>query len=421
MPKITLEKTEDLIERSHRPREKVWRLAVVAMVAILMLGILWQWRVVSNFISPLPEKSEAQPGDTNTEHKSVGALGRLEPLGQISRVALPAFLKDERVASVLVKEGDWVKAGQIICRMDAQQRLLRELDLARREVQLSAARLERVKAGAKEGEIGASQAAVLALRAEQSNKLVGQDATISKARAELAFQENECERYRRLQQAGAVSISQYDSKRTALKSAQANRDEELAERKRIAESMKARIDEAEANVRRIKEVRSVDVAIAEAELKQAEAKRDKVLTDLRLSEVTSPRDGRILKLNVRPGETVTEKGILELGSTSQMVAVTEVYQSDVGKLRVGQKAIIRGDGISSSIRGHVRSIGWEVSRQSIYAQDPSTGSDARVVEVKVLIDDSDNAIVEKLSNMQVEVVFLRDDSKASRQTHESTR
>lgn len=44
----------------------------------------------------------------------------------------------------------------------------------------------------------------------------------------------------------------------------------------------------------------------------------------------------------------------------------------------------------------------------MFAQDPSTASDARVVEVKVMIDKSFGAQVEKLSNMQVEVVFVQD-------------
>ncbi len=205
-----------------------------------------------------------------------------------------------------------------------------------------------------------------------------------------------------------MSLSQCDSKITARTGAQANLDEALAERQRLNESTTARISEAEANLRQVKEVRSVDVNIADAEVKHAEAKREKLVTDLCLSQVTAPRDGRILRLNIRPGETVTDKGIVELGSTEQMIAVAEVYQSDVGNLRLGQKAIIRGDGIRGSVTGSVWSIGWEVLKQSVFAQDPSTASDARVVEVKVMIDKSFGAQVEKLSNMQVEVVFVQD-------------
>lgn len=383
------------------------------MLAVPALLVCLQWRAVLSAKNLMPPTSV--PGDkTPSRGRDIGALGRLEPSGQIARVSLPAFLKDERVQSVLVKEGDLVKAGQVICRMDAQLRLLKELAIAAQEVHLARAKLNRVKAGAKEGEIGAALSAVEALRAEQSARLSAQEAIIAKAKAELEFQAVEAARFVTLQQEGAISLSQLDSKLTARLSAKANLAEALAERQRLTESIRARINEAKANVRRIKEVRLVDVDIAKVELDQAEARRDKLITDLELSQVTAPRDGRILKLNVRPGETVNERGIVELGSTGRMIAVAEVYQGDVANLRVGQKAIIRGDGIGGSVTGKVCSIGWEVLRQSVFAQDPSTASDARVVEVKVLIDDSFKTAVEKLSNMQVEVLFLQDTASQAR-------
>lgn len=384
----------------------MWSVFALVMMAA-GVSMFFQWHPISSTSHDLLPKL-APNVESSANRENVGALGRLEPLGQISKVSLPAFLKDERVASILVKEGDLVKAGQVICKMDAQKRLSREVDIAKQEVELAGARLNRVKAGAKEGEIEASRAAVQALRAELSRRLASQDAVISKARAEFGFQSVEAERYRRLQQEGAVSLSQCDSKITARTGAKANLDEALVERQRLNESITARISEAEANLRQVKEVRSVDVNIADAEVKHAEAKRAKLVTDLHLSQVTAPRDGRILRLNIRPGETVTDKGIVELGSTEQMIAVAEVYQSDVGSLRLGQKAIIRGDGIRGSVTGSVWSIGWEVLKQSVFAQDPSTASDARVVEVKVMIDKSFVAQVEKLSNMQVEVVFVQE-------------
>ena len=111
-------------------------------------------------------------------------------------------------------------------------------------------------------------------------------------------------------------------------------------------------------------------------------------------------------MNARAGETVADAGVVELGGTGRMMAVAEVYQSDVPRLHVGQRVLIEGDGMIRKARGRVIAIGWEVSKQSIYSQEPSAASDARVVEVKVLIDRDDNSLVEKFSNMQVECCFV---------------
>lgn len=350
-------------------------------------------------------------GNTGKEPLSVAAIGRLEPLDRIARISVPAFLKDERILRVLVKEGDWLRAGQVICIMDAELRLTKDLEQAARELDLARTRLAKVKAGAKQGELAAARAAISMLRAERQNKLAAQDAVIAKAGADLSFRRNEHERYKNLLSEGAVSSSQYDDKNTAMKSAQANLAEAHSERQRLDETLNARVDEAEANLNRVSEIRPVDIAIAEAELRQAEARRNKIALDLSLCRITSPQDGRVLKLNARVGETVADAGVVELGGTGRMMAVAEVYQSDVPRLHVGQRVLIEGDGMIRKARGRVIAIGWEVSKQSIYSQEPSAASDARVVEVKVLIDRDDNSLVEKFSNMQVECCFVAGGAK----------
>lgn len=348
---------------------------------------------------------------------SVAAIGRLEPLSQVSRVSVPAFLKDERILKLLVNEGDWLKSGQVICVMDAEPRLSKELQQAQEAVTLAKTQLNKVLAGAKLGEIGAAKANLDSLRRERNNRIKNQEAIITKASADLAFSKNEFERYKQLVADGAVSHSQFDAKLTTMKTNQAALAEVLSEKQRIQETLSSRIEEAEANLNRVAEVRPVDVAVAEAELKQAEARRDRVALDLSLCKVVSPRSGRVLKINARPGETIGSKGIIDLGNTQQMVAVAEVYQSDLPRLKVGQPAIIEGDGMSGPARGKVLNIGWEVARQSVFSQEPSAGSDARVVEVKIAVAPKDNALVEKLTNMQVECRFIGD----SAENHDSSK
>jgi HlyD family secretion protein len=49
----------------------------------------------------------------------------------------------------------------------------------------------------------------------------------------------------------------------------------------------------------------------------------------------------VLQIHARPGERVGPEGIVELADTSVMYAVAEVYETDVGRVRIGQRARIR--------------------------------------------------------------------------------
>ena len=55
-----------------------------------------------------------KPLVTSAEPKAITALGRLEPEGEVINISAPNTLEGARVKQLLIKEGDWVKAGQII-------------------------------------------------------------------------------------------------------------------------------------------------------------------------------------------------------------------------------------------------------------------------------------------------------------------
>lgn len=335
----------------------------------------------------------------------VAALGRLEPAGEVVRLGVPALMKGDTVSAVRVREGDRVSAGQIICELDNSRRMCAALNESLEQVKTARARLGRVRAGAKTGEISAQEMAVAQLKAELAGKRESADALVASKSAELSFSQSERERYAALYAEGAVSASLMDEKRLAVSQASAALKEAKAERQRIEETLAARIAEAAANLDRLKEVRLVDVRVAEAEVGEAVSRLNRMNEDYRLSFVRAPRDGRILKLYARKGEAVGEKGVADFGSTDSMFAVAEIYESDFAGVRLGQRAMIKSDGLARAIHGTVSQLGWQVVRQSIWSQDPSAACDRRVVEVKVAIDPSDAKLAEALTNLQVEVVL----------------
>jgi HlyD family secretion protein len=137
------------------------------------------------------------------------------------------------------------------------------------------------------------------------------------------------------------------------------------------------------------EVARADVARARADLEQA--------------VVRSPIAGRVLKVHARSGERVGDQGIAEIGRTDAMRAVAEVYETDIARIRVGQRATIASPALPHPIGGTVERIGDLVGKLDILGTDPVARTDARVVEVEIKLDDS--ATVAGMTNLQVEIAF----------------
>lgn len=121
-----------------------------------------------------------------------------------------------------------------------------------------------------------------------------------------------------------------------------------------------------------------------------------------------PVAGQILKINTHVGEQVNiSEGIVELGRTDQMVAIAEVYETDVGLLQLGQRATVVSEhgGFDGELHGVVDHIGMQIKKQDVLDADPTADKDARVVEVNVRINPEDNERVSGLTNLQVRITI----------------
>ncbi|MHC5828119.1 MAG: efflux RND transporter periplasmic adaptor subunit, partial [Nostoc sp.] len=131
----------------------------------------------------------------------------------------------------------------------------------------------------------------------------------------------------------------------------------------------------------------------------------KMQAQLDQAYVRAPEAGQIMKINTRAGETVSSDGIVELGRTDQMYAVAEVYQSDVNKVRSGQRVKVISDSIPGELQGTVDWLGMQVQRQNLINSDPSSNIDGRVVEVHVRLNQASSAKAAKFTNLQVKAVI----------------
>ncbi|MBW2281684.1 MAG: efflux RND transporter periplasmic adaptor subunit [Deltaproteobacteria bacterium] len=134
--------------------------------------------------------------------------------------------------------------------------------------------------------------------------------------------------------------------------------------------------------------------VARANLQRARA-------ELEQSSVVSPVSGRVLDVHTRNGERVGPEGIVEIGETSAMYAIAEVYETDIGRVKIGQRATIRSPALAGPLEGTVERIGLKIGKKDILSSDPVAATDARVVEVEIVLDAS--APVAMLTNLTVEV------------------
>ena len=374
--------------------------ALTIALALLMGGATVYTLSQFSFTS----EPEVVPETVMPEIQTVTALGRLEPSGEIIQVSVSSAAEGNRIEELLVREGNQVEKGQVIAVLDSRDRTLAALKQAEARVSVAQANLARVKAGAKTGEIAAQQAAIARIEAERDNDIAAQSAMVSRMEAELRNAQTEYQRYQQLYNQGAVSASQRDSKELTLATAKEQLAEAKANLSRIKSAQQQQIAEAKATLNKIAEVRPVDVDIALAEVQEAQAAVSIAEADRDRAYIRSPQAGTIIKILTRPGEVVSSnEGIVRIGQINQMYAVAEVYESDINKVKIGQPATITANAISGELTGIVESIGLEVERQEVVNTDPTANIDAKVVEVKVKLDEASSKKVAGLTNLLVNV------------------
>ena len=380
-----------------------------------------------------------------TRVNAVSALGRLEPLGEVINVAATPSLGGAKLEQLLVAEGDQVKAGQLIAVLDNDKLRRQDVRLAQKEVEVAQANLNTVKAGAKQGAIKAQEAEIeriqvelsgeklrnsakiRRLEAEISGEQQSRTATIDRLSAEVANAEREFRRNEQLATNGAISESDLDARlltletsREALTEAQAQLiktlatlnaelNETKADNQKIEATLEKQLNSSIAELDRITEVRDVDVAQAQAEVNRAKAILEQAKEEWQLTKIYAPFAGQILKINTYPGENVDgSEGVVELGRTEQMIAIAEVYENDISKIKIGQKALVNSENqtFSETLEGSVMQIGLQIGKKDILESDPAADIDARVIEVKIRLEPSSSQRVRSLTNAKVIVKIL---------------
>lgn len=336
---------------------------------------------------------------------TVTALGRLEPQGEVIKLSAPTSSNGNRVEQLLVQEGDRVQAGAVVAILDSRDRLQAAYEQAQEDVKVAQAKLAITQAGAKVGEIEAQRANIARLQAQLQTETSEREAEIARVEAELRNAQRTYQRYADLYREGAEKAVVVDEKQERYETTLAQLSRVKAQRETTVATLRKQIQQEQATLDRIAEVRPVDVRVNQVEVDRAIAAANRAKADLDQAYVRSPMEGEVLEIHTRAGEVVGNEGIAEIGKTQRMYAIAEVYQSDISKVKPGQRVRVTSDSIPGELMGTVERIDSQVKRQTIVNTDPSTNIDSRVVEVHVGLDRASSQKARKFTNLQIMAVI----------------
>jgi HlyD family secretion protein len=294
------------------------------------------------------------------------ALGRIIPRGDVIQVAPPSGAGDARIAEILISEGDQVNAGEILAVLDNLPQLEGNIGSARANINVREAVLLQTRAA-----IGASR--------DEAK------AALDRAEATAAATDSELERTTSLFERGIVTRADFDQ--VIARANEAGRD---------VERNLATLSRYETGADRVQ----ADIAVAQANLEAARADLARAQQDLERAYVRAPEQGMVLAVNARVGERPANSGIINLGDTSQMTVEAEVYQTMIGRVSIGDPVTVTAEALREDLSGVVSAIGLEIGRQSITSSDPAANTDARVVDVIIVLDQASSAAARRFTNLE---------------------
>ena len=138
------------------------------------------------------------------------------------------------------------------------------------------------------------------------------------------------------------------------------------------------------------------------------ADKKNIEIDLFNSQLRSPIDGYILDINTRVGERSKNEGILDIGSSQNMEALIEVYESDINRVFISQNVELSSEngGFKKILKGEVIRISPQVKQRKVLSTDPTGDADARIIEVLVKLNPESIKLVKNYTGMKVIAKFL---------------
>ena len=347
------------------------------------------------------------------------------------------------VLEVLVNDNQQVKAGQVLVKIDPRDYQAR-VDQTRAALALAQAQANAANVtipitrevtqgdnsnasaglqGALADQASANQTYQMALTSDlayASAQVAKQQATFDKAQADLA-------RMKPLADKAEISRQEFDSYVAAAQVAQSELDsakQKLAQAQQNVAVAKAKLDsktadvakaragqvQANANLRQVN-VQAANAAAANAAIKAAEANLAAAELQLSYATIVAPTDGVVTHKSVEVGQVLQPgQGLLILIPLQDIWVTADFKETQLAKVRPGQKVEIKVDMYGQTFTGHVDSVaGATGSKLSLLPPENATGNFVKVVEripVKIIVDPipPDKAILRPGMNVDVTII-----------------
>lgn len=275
-----------------------------------------------------------------------------------------------RIDFVAVREGDAVRKGQLIVRLDDDQvqaqlkgadaRLdasQKQEEQARLQINLLESQILETQLtlqqaqGSAKGQIFQAESSVAASEAQLNQA----EAQVQQAISELKLAQVNRDRYAQLVTQGVITRQQFDQAQTSYETALAN----LRSRQASVESFRKLVNSAQGQLAQAQttglnpDIRSAQLAglrtqlaqtklklaQAQAEVNKAKADKQEIQAQIAYLNIISPIDGVVTARSVEPGEVVASgKTLLSVINPNTVYLRGFIPEGEIGNVRVGQNA-----------------------------------------------------------------------------------
>ncbi len=344
-------------------RRKWW---IIGLALILFAGGLIGW-MISRPKGSSQSTVETVPIRRGNLVVTVSSVGTVKAKAQVSL----AFQTSGKVAEILVKEGEFVREGQPLARLDTKTL---ELQVAQAEANLAVAQaqLNKLLKGKSKAQIEAARAALRSAQAAYEAAKVDvanrekqiRLAEINVEKARIALEQAQAQYDKVGWRPEAASLPQAQQLHQATldyEAAKLNYELTVAKYTDAAlYSAAAQLAQAKAQLEELENYPTEeDLAIAKAQVRQAEIALEQARLNLENATLKAPFDGIVADISIVKGGTAGPSiPALTLVDMSSLEIETQLVEVDVDRVKEGQEVEISFDALPDrTYRGKVTRVG----------------------------------------------------------------
>jgi len=327
---------------------------ILLVIAVCVIGLVWyKWF-------------------SHSDNKKIVISGNIE----LTEINI-AFKISGRLIELNVKEGDSVKKGTVLARLDNEQ-LLHQRDRANAILMLAESNLAQLETAIKyeketvSGQIEQKQAEFNQAEANLKGLLTGSrlqeieqaKASLNMAKTEFEHAKGDWERAQALYESKNVSYSQYEQYKTRYEGASAalkQAEEYLAlvvegPRKEDIEGGRAQLNRSKANLKLAKALRielkrkEQELETRQAEIMRAKAELSLVESQLKDTIAESPIDGVVLVKASEVGEIIGgSTAIMTIGDLDHPWLRGYIGEKELGRIKLGAKVNVKTDSFPDKV------------------------------------------------------------------------